>query len=157
MIKEKPVSIHATKEMNRGRKETRIVKVFSRPDKIDPKWHTVKTVIEVSRDTVFTKDPKKTRTETAYFISSLPTTTQAKIFNLGIRSHWAIENSLHYLKDKTLKEDACKIRTDSAPENLSLLRNIVINVFKDHGYSSIAQAIRLVSHDIKRMRQMLLE
>jgi len=43
--------------------------------------------------------------ETAHFISSLPPTTNAKIFYEGIRSHWRIENGLHYVKDVTFKED----------------------------------------------------
>jgi predicted transposase YbfD/YdcC len=116
------ISASVTDEINRGRQETRTVKVFNSPDTIAIKWSTVKTIIEVSRDTVSLKNPQRTGNQTAYFISSLPAETQAKDFNKGIRSHWSIENSLHYVKDKTFKEDACKIRTKNAPENLSLLR-----------------------------------
>lgn len=89
--------------------------------------------------------------ETAYFISSLSPKTPAPVFNEGIRSHWAIENSLHYVKDVTFKEDASKIRTKNAPQNISLLKNIVINIFRKNNYSNMAQAIRLTANDIPKL------
>lgn len=93
--------------------------------------------------------------ETAYYISSLPFTTDASEFNVGIRSHWAIENSLHWVKDMTLGEDGSRIRTGRAPENMSLVRNIAINAFRKYGFSNIAQAMRLSSHDIPLLMGML--
>lgn len=112
----------------------------------------MQTIIQVTRK--ITKN-NKTSTETAYFISSLPPTTNAKIFNQGIRSHWSIENSLHYIKDKTFQEDNSKIVSGNAPVNMSLIRSIVLNVFRKYGYTNIAQAIRLVSNDISKMWDML--
>lgn len=112
-------------------------------------------MIEVTRKVEWLNHPGKKSQEIAYFISSLPVTTKASIFNQGIRSHWSIENSLHYVKDTTFKEDACKIRTNQAPENLSLLRNIAINTFRNNGFSNLAQAIRLVSNDISKIWQLL--
>lgn len=103
----------------------------------------------------YPNQPEKIHQETAYFISSLPITTKAKVFHQGIRSHWSIENSLHYIKDKTFQEDQGKIRSKSAPENLSLLINMVINIFRKHNFNNIAQAIRLVSHDVPRLWQMI--
>lgn len=96
-----------------------------------------------------------TTEEWAYFISSLPPTTSAKVFADGIRSHWAIENSLHYVKDVTFKEDASKTRTKQAPQNISLWRSMVINVLRHHGFTNLAQAIRLVANDIPRLYGMI--
>lgn len=118
------------------------------------KWQNLQTIIQVDRKIEFLNN-QRIYTETAFFISSLPITTKAAIFNQGVRSHWSIENSLHYIKDTTFHEDASKIRTGNAPENLSLLRNVAINVFRQYGFKNIAQAIRLVSHDIGRMWNML--
>jgi predicted transposase YbfD/YdcC len=87
----------------------------------------------------------------AYFISSLPTTTPAKEFAQGIRGHWHIENSLHYVKDVTMKEDASKTRTQYAPQNNSLIKNIVLNILRQQGYTNIAQAIRLLANDIPKL------
>lgn len=66
--------------------------------------------------------------ETRYFISSLEGDA-SKIFRAA-RDHWSIENSLHYVLDVTLNEDASRIRKDHAPENLATLRKIVINLIK---------------------------
>ena len=119
------------------------------------KWQNLKTVIQIERKIEFLNEENKGHSEIAYFISSLPITTKAKIFNRGIRSHWSIENSLHYVKDKTFGEDNSKIITKNAPENLSILRNIVINIFRNCGFQNMAQAIRIVSHDIFKMRNMI--
>jgi predicted transposase YbfD/YdcC len=89
--------------------------------------------------------------ETAYFISSLPSNTPTEQFASGIRGHWLIENSLHYVKDVTFKEDASKIRTKQAPQNISLIKNMAINLLRGAGYTNMAQAIRLVGHDIGRL------
>lgn len=91
----------------------------------------------------------------AYFISSLPITTNAKIFYEGIRSHWQIENGLHYIKDVTFREDQSRIRIKNAPQNKSLIINIVINILRENRYENVAQAIRLVGNDIKLMWKMI--
>jgi predicted transposase YbfD/YdcC len=119
------------------------------------KWTGLRTIIQVERKIEFIKNKKETQTETAYFISSLPITTKAKIFNQGIRSHWSIENSLHYVKDKTFQEDNSKIISDNAPANLSLIRSIALNVFRKNGHENIAEAVRLISNDIFKIWEML--
>jgi len=91
--------------------------------------------------------------EISYYISSK--NLSAKDYNRGIRKHWLIENSLHYVKDVTLKEDASLIRSANAPANFSIARNIVINTFRRANFSNIAQAIRLVGGDIKRLSLLL--
>ena len=71
---------------------------------------------------------KKTTLETRYFISSLA--GRASKVMSAAREHWAIENSLHHVLDVTFNEDASRIRKDNAPENLAILRKIVINLVK---------------------------
>lgn len=136
-----------------------MVKVYGRFNEIDNEWVGLQSIIQIKRTSKFTggKDKGKTRRETAYFISSLPSTTNAKNFNQGIRDHWSIENSLHYVKDKSFKEDCSRIRMKNAPENLSIIRNISINIFRKNNYSNIAQAIRLISNNIREMYRMILE
>ena len=43
-----------------------------------------------------------------------------------VRAHWQIENGLHYVRDVTLGEDACRVRTGSAPQVLAALRNVAV-------------------------------
>ncbi|MEH1899395.1 MAG: ISAs1 family transposase [Nostoc sp.] len=68
----------------------------------------------------------ETTVETRYFISSLE--SDAKQFGNSIRSHWGIENSLHWLLDVALREDDCRIRKDNAPHNFAILRHIAVNL-----------------------------
>jgi len=53
--------------------------------------------------------------------------SDAQKLGRAIRQHWGIENKLHWTIDVTFAEDACRIRTGHAPQNLSLLRRIALN------------------------------
>jgi predicted transposase YbfD/YdcC len=68
----------------------------------------------------------ETTVETRYFISSLEDNAQK--FANSIRSHWGIENSLHWILDVALNEDDCRIRKDNAPQNFAVLRHIAVNL-----------------------------
>jgi len=69
---------------------------------------------------------RKTTVETRYYISSL--NLDAKKFGESVRSHWGIENSLHWILDVALNEDDCRIRKDNAPQNFAVLRHIAVNL-----------------------------
>lgn len=71
---------------------------------------------------------KKTSIETRYFISSIK--GSAEKFAWAARSHWGIENSLHWVLDMTLGEDKSRARRDNAPENLAILRKVALNLAK---------------------------
>ena len=45
-----------------------------------------------------------------------------------VRSHWAIENSLHWVLDVALRQDQTRIRTGHAPEHLAILQHIALNL-----------------------------
>jgi predicted transposase YbfD/YdcC len=47
-----------------------------------------------------------------------------------VRSHWQVENQLHWCLDVSFREDACRTRTGNAPENLAVLRHIALNLLK---------------------------
>lgn len=64
--------------------------------------------------------------QTRYFISSLESNVE-QLAN-SIRSHWGIENSLHWILDVALREDDCRIRKDNATQNLTVLRQIAVNL-----------------------------
>jgi predicted transposase YbfD/YdcC len=49
-----------------------------------------------------------------------------------VRSHWSVENQLHWLLDVLFKEDASRARKDAAPENLAILRKFAINILRAH-------------------------
>jgi hypothetical protein len=62
---------------------------------------------------------------------------------LGLaRGHWGIENGLHWVRDVTLGEDACRVRTGSAPQVLAALRNAVVHLLGGVKAASKAAATR---------------
>jgi len=146
------ISSDITEEKNRGRSEKREVTVHK--ECLDLKyygWKDIKSIIKVKR-TVKHKSGQISK-ETAYFITNLD--ERASFFNKGIRDHWKIENSLHYVKDVTFSEDRLKIRSNSAPQNMAILRTFVLNIFRQNGYSNIKQTTRLLSGRIGLMFSLL--
>lgn len=67
----------------------------------------------------------KTTREVRYYISSLA--PQAKSLAEAIRTHWSIENPLHWVLDVAFREDECRIRNGHAPENFTLLRHLALS------------------------------
>lgn len=84
-----------------------------------------------------------TTTESVFYITSLPPTeaSPARLLRL-IRAHWRIENQLHYVRDVSAGEDACRVRTASAPEILAAMRNATLTVLRAAGEPNIAAAFR---------------
>lgn len=114
------------KETNRGRKETRLIKVFNQKDLLPSKWKIVNTIILVVREFI-RKD--KIHQTISFYISDLET-TKAKLLLQGIRGHWYIENKLHYTKDVIQKEDKTATKNKIAAANLSIFRNFCFNILK---------------------------
>jgi predicted transposase YbfD/YdcC len=103
-------------------------------------WPKVGQVFELER--VRQVGDKRT-IETVYGISSLKQALSVPKRMLGfVRGHWGIENKLHYVKDETLGEDRCRVRTGSSPEVLSLLRNVVVYLLDGVEANSKAAATR---------------
>jgi predicted transposase YbfD/YdcC len=62
----------------------------------------------------------KISTETAYYLFSTPITAERG--GEVVRSHWGVENRLHWRLDVTMNEDATRNRMDNGPHNLAVLR-----------------------------------
>ena len=138
-------------ELNKGRLEHRDTTVFDLPNAIKAQWSGVEHGIRVKRKI---KKNGKYSEDTAYFISSMKNGS-ALLYHYGIRSHWHIENSLHWIKDVTMREDASKISIGNAPSILSTLRNGALNIFRKKGMNQIAKATRLVANDIEKLQQLI--
>lgn len=85
----------------------------------------------------------ETTCEVEYAITSVSRAkAHAALLLTWWRNHWKIENQLHYVRDVTMGEDASRIRTKKAPENLASVRNAAIGLLRRLGHSNIAAALR---------------
>jgi predicted transposase YbfD/YdcC len=96
----------------------------------------------------------KTTVEVVYGITSL-TREQADAGRLLglVRQHWEIENRLHYVRDVTLGEDACRVRSGGAPQVLAAVRNVAVYLLEGVAAPSKAAATRrLAAHPREAVR-----
>jgi predicted transposase YbfD/YdcC len=118
-----------TVETNRGRVEDRTYFQMKAPadfaDRFE--WPGLKTIGMVIS---FTERDGKSCDEVRCYLSSLP--LGVKRFAEAVRSHWSVENQLHWILDVTFDEDGSRVSKDHGAENLALLRRIAISIFKQY-------------------------
>lgn len=122
-----PHQFHQSVEGDHGRIEIRRVWAVSDLDWLadKPRWKGLHSIVKVEAERQL---PDKTSTETRYFISSLD--NNARQLGQAVRSHWGIENSLHWVLDVAFREDQSRIRKDHAPANFAMMRQIAVNLLK---------------------------
>jgi len=113
-------------EKDHGRIETRQYFLETNIDWLcqKPDW-TGLNAIGMVKSSVFEKG--NLREEKRYFITSL---TDIDSFAKAVRSHWGIENSLHWCLDVVFREDYCRTRKDNSAENFAVIRRIALNALK---------------------------
>lgn len=121
-------------EKDHGRIETRHYRIVDLPEGIaweDERrdWPGLKS-IGIATSTRQVGD--KVSSETRLFVTSISAkhAGSARRLARGIRSHWGIENSVHWVLDVLMNEDDCRVRKDNAPENLAVMRHIVLNLLR---------------------------
>jgi predicted transposase YbfD/YdcC len=126
-FKDTKISRHETVDGDHGRIETRIYTAIHDvawlQDRHD--WPGLRGVVMVESTREL---DDKTERETRFYITSLAWLA----IQLGpvIRSHWAVENSLHWVMDMIFRDDECRIRTEHAPANFTTLRHIALNLIR---------------------------
>ena len=116
-----------------GRIEKRICRVIT-PKKnksfgVNPfeKWPELNSLIEISSERV-NKKTGEINSEKRYYISSCKDSAEALLG--AVRSHWEVENKLHWVLDVVFREDDCRSRSGYSPENFSMLRQFALNLIK---------------------------
>jgi predicted transposase YbfD/YdcC len=121
---------HDVTELDHDRLERRRCRVIGDPAYlayIDPdrRWANLTSVVCI---TSTRRVGTTTTTEDRHYISSLP--PDAAQLAHTIRSHWGIENRLHWVLDVTFHEDASTVRLGHAPENLASIRHLALNLIR---------------------------
>jgi predicted transposase YbfD/YdcC len=80
-------------------------------------------IVDSTRETA-----NKIETETRLYITSLM--LPAEQLGAIVRSHWAIENSLHWVMDMVFRDDECRVRTQHAPANFTTIKHIALNLLR---------------------------
>ncbi len=125
---ESTLSADVSRDIGHGRVEKRTVFVTQNLGLVDAiaDWVGIKSVICVcSSRWLKGKEEHSKR----LYISSL-SGCSAKQMGIYIRRHWSIENELHWHLDMTFEEDACQVRKDHAPRNLTTIRKLALGVLR---------------------------
>jgi predicted transposase YbfD/YdcC len=111
-----------------GRVEQREYTVLPAPSSFEhrERWSGLKSLIRVHRQRHI-KD--RSTEETRYYISSLQPVNDIAH---AIRSHWGVENKVHWVLDVTYRADDSRIRRDDGAPNLGLLRRMCLNLSRLH-------------------------
>ena len=96
-------------------------------------WKDLKAVGE-AKSTVYEKDAVCEHTR--YFITTL---TDIKEFAHAVRSHWAIENNLHWSLDVIFREDAARARKDNSPLCMNVLRKTALSLLNNARYGRVSK------------------
>ncbi len=133
---------------------TEVVGYLAQPERLDPEqgeagtiagWSGLAQVCRIHREVEYVSGAHRgtTHAEWAYALTSLPP-EQADAARLEQiwRGHWQIENGLHYVRDVTLGEDACQVRTQRAPATFAACRNTALNLLRQSGVTNVAAALR---------------
>ncbi len=123
------VSRHETKGRGHGRREHRSYFVCEAPDDLPDRdrWPGLAAMGVAISDTV---RGGKSCDDVRYYI--LSKRLSGRRFGAAVRSHWAIENRLHWQLDVTFQEDQCRVRKGHADANLSILRRTALSLLKDN-------------------------
>jgi predicted transposase YbfD/YdcC len=126
------IGYHREWSRGHGRDEARRCWATSDLDWLEGRqeWEDLKSVVIVEAER-FIGD--KLSVETRYYLSSLA--NDAEVLNGAVRSHWGVENSLHWVLDVTFDEDRSRIKKENAPENFGLLRRLALCLLKKESTS----------------------
>ena len=137
-----PSDQHVTVDRRRhGREEHRRVEVFAVDDRLDPDWRPfIAGVARITRRS-WCRDTRaglwRQRREVAYYACQVP--LDARAWAAAVRGHSGIENRNHHVRDRTLGEDASRIRRK--PGVFARPRSFALNILRANGVSNVSEAL----------------
>ncbi|MBV8118726.1 MAG: ISAs1 family transposase, partial [Alphaproteobacteria bacterium] len=137
----------ATHDRDHGRVETRIGLVATDIDWLQERHHwpglrALGRVIRIRQ--TGSKAGSKKSTETGYYLMSAP--LSAERLGQVVRSHWGVENRLHWILNVVMNEDQIRSGRDNSPYNLAILRHMALNLMhKDRSKVSLRSKFNLAA------------
>lgn len=132
-----------TRDSGHGRMEKRTCRVIDNLTFLDSKedWVGIKTIVQIESE-VYQKKTEKKSESTRYYISSLEANSKQMMDD--IRSHWAIENNLHWNLDVIFKEDFALKRKGNSSQNFNMITKLALGLIE-------AEKTKKKSKPIKRL------
>lgn len=123
-----PFASFETHDHGHGRDEIRRVSISHAVDEIESaeRWPALSTMIRIESARTI---KGKTSTENRYYISSRRNLPPKRAL-AAVRSHWGIENELHWVLDVAFQEDDCRVRAGNAAANFSAVRQLALGLLK---------------------------
>ena len=126
-FKDTTISRHEAVDGDHGRIETRTTTVIHDVEWLQRRhrWPGLNSVVIVESTREI---GDKIERETRYYVTSL--VLLACLVGPIVRSHWAVENSLHWVLDMIFRDDECRVRTDHAPANFTTIKHMALNLIR---------------------------
>lgn len=153
------IQTHRNVDSGHGRIETRTASVMhdftSWVPATEDWWHVKSLIlIESTREDMTSGS---TESEARYYFSSRELTAEQA--NKAVRTHWNVENKLHWVLDVSFGQDHCQIRTENAAENLATVRQFALNLIRSYSGDkySVPRRRRLCDYDPEYRERLLAE
>lgn len=157
ILEQTPLDYFEQNEKDHGRQSHWYVSVYNALQSEKTKnWKNLSRFIHVHKYTI-SKDKNGERKEThsdRFYISDF-FKSDAEFYHFGIRGHWSIENSLHWVKDVIHGEDGNQIKKNNGPVNSAVFSSIAINIHRKNGNHSITDGQLKFSSNVNELFEFL--
>lgn len=126
------VEIDTQVDGGHGRIETRTARLLTEFEPWVPageRFEGLRSLVQITSTREDTTTGKSTTEVRCYISSRALTAAEA---NERVRSHWQVENRLHWCLDMTFGQDSCRIRTGHATENFAVVRHFALNIIRSY-------------------------